>query len=216
MKARVGSNRVSTNAKTKRLQLLVGAGGIYASFLYYGTLQEDVFAFKTLGGEAFKEAWFLQAVEASANIVVGFFGMKFSGATPNLPKRLFAISGLTQVSAKAFTSVALASGLSFPVATLAKSGKAAPVMMGSLVLGGAKYSIREYSNVAAIIIGTVFVNMGKKKKGNESGSSFGGLAFIILSLICDGVTGGVQKRLKKDMAVFGVSQCCRLIRPRGP
>jgi UDP-galactose transporter B1 len=35
--------------------------------------------------------------------------------------------------------LALANGLSFPVATLAKSGKMAPVMIGSLILGGASY-----------------------------------------------------------------------------
>jgi len=36
---------------------------------------------------------------------------------------MFALSGATQVCAKAFTSLALASGVSFPVVTLAKSGK---------------------------------------------------------------------------------------------
>lgn len=35
---------------------------------------------------------------------------------------MFALSGVTQVCAKAFTSLALAAGVSFPVVTLAKSG----------------------------------------------------------------------------------------------
>merc|ERR1711982_158652 len=68
---------------------------------------------------------------------------------------------VTQVSAKACTSLALANGLSFPVATLAKSGKMAPVMAGSLLLGGATYSVREYLQVAAIIGGTAIVSLGK-------------------------------------------------------
>ena len=37
------------------LKLLFGAGGIYASFLYYGTLQEDVFHYKAADGSRFKE-----------------------------------------------------------------------------------------------------------------------------------------------------------------
>lgn len=32
------------------LQLLIGAGGIYACFLYYGSLQEDVFRWKSSDG----------------------------------------------------------------------------------------------------------------------------------------------------------------------
>jgi UDP-galactose transporter B1 len=61
------------------------------------------------------------------------------GGTPHLPKKPFLLTGLTQVCSKGFTSLALANGLSFPVATLAKSGKMAPVMMGSFILGGATY-----------------------------------------------------------------------------
>ena len=44
------------------LKLLIGAGGIYAAFLYYGTLQEDVFHYKATDGSKFKSAWFLQAL----------------------------------------------------------------------------------------------------------------------------------------------------------
>ena len=44
------------------IKLLIGAGGIYASFLYYGTLQEDVFHFKSAAGIKFTQAWFLQVL----------------------------------------------------------------------------------------------------------------------------------------------------------
>jgi len=178
--------------------LIFGAGGIYAAFLYYGSLQEDVFNFKAADGSQFKEAWFLQSVEALANVVVGMIGMLLTGHTPNLPLDMFAISGATQVLAKFCTSMALASGLSFPVATLAKSAKMAPVMVGSLLLGGAKYSLREYLQVAAIIAGTVMVSMKKGKSG--ASSSLLGVAYICSSLALDGCTGGVQSRLKAKCA----------------
>lgn len=42
------------------VKLLIGVGGIYAAFLYYGTLQEDVFHFKAADGSMFKAAWLLQ------------------------------------------------------------------------------------------------------------------------------------------------------------
>ena len=115
---------------------------------------------------------------------------------------MFAMSGASQVCAKAFTSLALASGVSFPVVTLAKSGKAIPVMAGSLLLGGAKYTLREYISVLAIILGTCIVSMGNKKTGPASSQL--GIAFIALSLACDGLTGGLQDRLKKKSKEVGV------------
>jgi UDP-galactose transporter B1 len=187
-------------------KLLIGAGGIYAAFLYYGSLQEDVFRYVSpVDGTSFKQAWFLQVLEALANVVIGFLGMQLTGPTKGIPLRMFGISGAAQVSAKACTSLALANGLSFPVATLAKSGKMAPVMAGSLLLGGATYSLREYLQVAAIIGGTAIVSMGKKKSSGGGGdSSLVGVFYIVLSLALDGVTAGFQKRLKMETAKVGV------------
>ena len=204
---RGGSSTETNMAKETGLppavKLLIGAGGIYGAFLYYGSLQEDVFRYTAEDGTQFKQAWLLQVLEALANVLVGFVGMQLTGATKNIPQMAFAISGASQVSAKACTSLALANGLSFPVATLAKSGKMAPVMLGSLILGGATYSLREYLQVAAIIGGTAVVSMGKKKGGGSSSSALG-VAFIILSLVLDGVTAGFQKRLKAETAKAGV------------
>jgi UDP-galactose transporter B1 len=175
--------------------LLFGAAGVYAAFLYYGSLQEDVFDFKDPSGQKFTQSWFLQAIEAFANVIVGFMGMMFTGRTGGLPLEMFALSGATQVAAKACTSSALASGLSFPVATLAKSAKMAPVMVGGILLGGKKYSLRQYLQVGAIIAATVLVSMKKSKPG-AAGSSILGVVYICSSLALDGVTGGVQDKLK--------------------
>lgn len=165
-------------------------------------LQEDVFHYKAADGSKFHAAWFLQALEAVANVIIGGIGMKMAGATAGLPQDMFALSGATQVCAKAFTSLALAAGVSFPVVTLAKSGKMVPVMIGSLLLGGAKYSLREYAAVLAIIVGTTIVSSGKGKSGSSSSTL--GLVFIALSLSCDGITGGVQKRLQEKSKSLGV------------
>jgi len=183
------------------IKLLIGAGGIYGAFLYYGTLQEDVFHYKASDGSQFKQAWFLQALEALANVIIGGIGMHVAGPTKGLPLKQFMLSGTFQVCAKAFTSLALASGVSFPVVTLAKSGKMVPVMIGTLLLGGAKYTLREYASVAAIIAGTVLVSLGKK---SGPASSLVGILFILASLTCDGVTGGMQNRIKNTSKALGV------------
>lgn len=198
------SSMPKEDVKSDAFKLLFGAGGIYAAFLYYGSLQEDVFNHEDDDGVKFRQVWLLQVLEAAANVCVGFIGLQVVGRTKNIPQKDFMIAGASQVAAKAFTSLALAHGLSFPVATLAKSAKMAPVMLGSLVLGGAVYTLREYLQVLAIIVGTVILSLGKKKAGSSQNNSFAGVFFILLSLAMDGVVGGVQKRLKSNMSLIGV------------
>mmetsp|Transcript_21520 Transcript_21520/g.44874 ORF Transcript_21520/g.44874 Transcript_21520/m.44874 type:complete len:254 (+) Transcript_21520:1275-2036(+) len=199
----MASSTVDNAGLSDLAKLIIGAGGVYSAFLYYGSLQDNVFRYTAPDGTNFKQAWFLQVVEAFVNNVIGSVGLQISGGTKGLPLKMFALSGTSQVSAKAFTSLALANGLSFPVAILAKSGKAAPVMAGSLLLGGAKYTGREYLQVLAIITGTAIVGMGNKKGGGSSSSGLG-VFFIIISLVADGITGGIQKKLKVDCAKAGV------------
>lgn len=186
------------------VKLLVGAGGIYAAFLYYGSLQEDVFRYESpVDGKYFEQAWFLQVLEAAANVVVGYIGLRIQGPTQNLPKSYFFYSGAAQVSGKAFNSLALAAGLSFPVATLAKSAKMAPVMAGSLLLGGERYNWLDYAQVALIISGTAMVSAGSKRKSGQNDTLLG-VVYIVLSLIMGGVVGGFQKRLQRDMAALSI------------
>eukprot|EP00746_Dinoflagellata_sp_MGD_P065715 gnl/MRDRNA2_/MRDRNA2_27349_c0_seq1.p1 gnl/MRDRNA2_/MRDRNA2_27349_c0~~gnl/MRDRNA2_/MRDRNA2_27349_c0_seq1.p1 ORF type:complete len:405 (-),score=56.18 gnl/MRDRNA2_/MRDRNA2_27349_c0_seq1:67-1281(-) len=182
------------------LKLLIGAGGIYASFLYYGSLQEDVFQYVAKDGSKFKDVWFLQVLEALVNAIVGFVGWIVTQGTSQLPHKSFALTGLTQVGAKYSMNMALAAGLSFPVVTLAKSGKMIPVMAGSLLLGGATYTMREYLQVLAIVAGTIVVSLSKKKSAGKADTMLGYL-WIALSLTCDGLTGGVQKRIKAQAVV---------------
>lgn len=101
---------VAVEDSTSILNLLFGAGGIYACYLYYGTLQEEVTSFVSASGEKFKAPWMLNSIEAIANVVLGGIGLYFQGATKNLPYKLFGFSGTFQVMAKAFTTQALSNG----------------------------------------------------------------------------------------------------------
>ena len=185
------------------LQLMLGAGGIYAAYMYYGVLQEDVMGYTAADGTRFQSTWFIQVLEALANVIVGGIGRQLAGGgTQGLNLQLLGYGGIAQVSAKAFTMSALANGLSFPVVTLAKSGKMVPVMIGSILMGGKKYTLKQYLSVAAIIAGTCIVSSGKKKGGGGSDSLIG-LLFILGSLTMDGLAGGAQERLKKDSQVTG-------------
>lgn len=211
----------AAGTRSRAVQLVIGAGGIWASFIYYGTLQEDVFRYEAADGRKFTQAWYLQVLESLANVVFASIALGVIGATRRTNgahdktanklanratlsiRKGFAISGASQLCSKGFTSLALANGLSFPVATLAKSAKLAPVMLGSLLLGGAKYSLRDYMQVLAIIAGTAILSLTKKKGSGELTSQLGAV-FILLALCMDGVTGGVQKRLLANMKSLSI------------
>lgn len=179
---------------------LFGVAGIYFSFMYYGVMQESVTKFQNADGESLGRTWFLQTVEALANVLIGGLGLMLTGgfaAADALPIKAFGITGATQVCSKAFTTQAMILGVSFPVATLAKSAKMVPVMVGSILISGTSYKLRKYVQVAMIISGTVMVNMSKKKAAG-GGSEAAGLACLAIALICDGVTGGLQDDMKKQ------------------
>lgn len=171
----------------------------------YGVYQEAVFHFKDAQGNNFKQAWFLNAAEALTSAIVallGFFFLK-SNDVSILPHGLIAISGLTQVTAKASFSLGLVYKVSYAVATLAKSAKMAPVMAGN-ILRGVKYEMIQYLQVGAIIAGTMMVSWKPAKK--DTASSMMGVAFICLSLVCDGITSNMQGQSKTLMKKANLSE----------
>jgi solute carrier family 35 (UDP-galactose transporter), member B1 len=214
-------------------KLLFGTFGIYAAYLSYGLYQEDLYRYR--GGDydphappVFRSVWFLQVLESAASIGLGIIGRKFwtnhnntnrNDKSHNKPYhytlqslRPFLLSGAAQVFAKVFMSLSLVMGASFPVATLAKSAKIVPVMIGQLLLGGASYNVRDCAFAVLVVSGTVLLSLGKTTTTtttNHHGSSssavepphhdtVAGVAFIFLSLVMDGCVGGLQKKMKRD------------------
>ncbi len=197
------------NTNAEGFKLLLGVCGIYATYLYYGTLQEEVYTYPR-----FHYVWFVQVVETLVNMLTARVGCYFTKNTRHhqatlnsgdendkyrVSHHFFMLSGTSQVCSKALTSLSLNSGLSFPIATLAKSSKMAPVMLGQLLLGNSKYLLRDYVQVMCIIMGTALLGLSKSKNNSSASTSSPlGIIFIVLSLFMDGITGGIQKRIKED------------------
>jgi UDP-galactose transporter B1 len=76
-------------------------------------------------------------------------------------------------------------------------------MLGQVLLGSSSYSIRDYGIAAAIVFGTALLTLGEsKKKKDQHASTMTGIAFILLSLVMDGFTAGLQKRLKQKAVLM--------------
>jgi UDP-galactose transporter B1 len=69
-------------------------------------------------------------------------------------------------------------------------------MLGQLVLGGSKYGVQDYVFAGSVVVGTTLLSMGKKS--SQEFTTPLGLVCIVLSLVADGFTAGLQKRLKKE------------------
>jgi len=180
-----------------RIKLLQGAAGIYFFFIMYGRMQERIFQYKSPSGKKFTAVWFLQFVDACCNVAIGGLGRQWQGYTTGLPQATLACVGFEQVLSKYCLSASLAAGLSFPIATLAKSAKMVPVMVGSLFIGGQKFGVRQVAQAAAIVGGTSIVTLAEGGGKNKS-NSLKGLLLILGSLACDGLVGGQQKKLKNQ------------------
>jgi len=173
--------------------------GIFGAFMYYGQLQGDIVKFKDASGRSLEREWFVQVLEAGANVAVGLVGvlMNQGGPSKEIPYGAFGATGATQVLAKAMTQKAQIYGVPFFVATLAKNAKMVPVMVGAIVMTGQSYATRKWLQVAMIIGGVVVVTLGKASSSSAKSSSSSnetmGMAFLVISLVCDGLTGGKQK-----------------------
>lgn len=205
--------------------------GLYQEDLYRYRAPHDDHDHDNAPQPVFRSVWFLQVLESAASIGLGVIGRKFwtnnntnhhrnnddkshkplynNNYTTLQSLRPFLLSGAAQVFAKVFMSMSLVMGASFPVATLAKSAKIVPVMIGQLLLGGASYNIRDCAFAILVVSGTVLLSLGKTTTTNHHSASssavepphndtVAGVAFIFLSLVMDGCVGGLQKKMKRD------------------
>jgi UDP-galactose transporter B1 len=90
--------------------------------------------------------------------------------------------------------------ISYPTQVIAKSSKPIPVMILGVLLAHKRYTIQKYLFVLLIVVGVVlFIYDGKKAekaKDTEEANSHLGLMFIGLSLLADGVLGGIEDRMR--------------------
>ncbi|XP_070505859.1 solute carrier family 35 member B1 homolog [Chironomus tepperi] len=86
--------------------------------------------------------------------------------------------------------------INYPTQVITKSSKPIPVMILGVFLAQKRYTIQKYFFVLQIVVGvSLFVyKEGKAKPGEEN--SWLGLALIGMSLLADGVLGGIEDRIR--------------------
>jgi len=197
----------SLEALPSELKLLICAGGIYASYLTFGVLQEQIFKYRGPQGERFTATLFLLWVQCLVNALFALcFMVGGSRSKQKIPLFNFGLTGTSYILAMLFSNEAL-KYVSYPTQALGKSCKMVPVMLFGVLIRGKKYRPVEYFCVFLVTLGiTMFQMYGGKKKAapavgghggkEEGGDSIYGVLLLLLSLVMDGVTGAVQDKLK--------------------
>ncbi|TKA76240.1 hypothetical protein B0A55_06381 [Friedmanniomyces simplex] len=188
--------------------LLICIGGIYASFLTWGLLQEritttnyaptpqhprEVFAFPVVMNTMQS---FFAALLGYAYVLVS---RQKPGDLPIYPSRrivwpLLLVAATSALSSPfGYASLAHVDYLTF---LLAKSCKLLPVMFLHVTLYGKRYPFYKYAVVAMVTAGvaifTLHNSAAKRKKSGAEGNSLYGLMLLAINLLFDGLTNSTQ------------------------
>ncbi|KAK3670241.1 UDP-galactose transporter [Recurvomyces mirabilis] len=189
------------------VNLLICVGGIYASFLTWGVLQERITTtnYAPLAGqkEIFKYPVVMNTVQSAFAATLGYIyvliSRKKSGDLPIYPSRqivwpLLLVAGCSALSSPfGYASLQHVDYITF---ILAKSCKLLPVMFLHVTLYGKRYPFYKYAVVALVTSGVAIFTLhqstgGKKKKGAD-GNSLYGLMLLGINLLFDGLTNTTQ------------------------
>lgn len=204
------------------IPLLTCVGGIYASFLTWGLLQERITttAFESepsgLGPapvhEFFRFPIFLNTIQSLFAFISGslYLGATAS-STKILPSRAafspLLLIAVTQTLASPFGYASLAH-VDYLTFVLAKSCKLLPVMFLHVTFYRRRYPLSKYLVVAAVTAGVAIFTLyhppkpGKSPR-NPAKSSYYGLSLLGINLLFDGLTNTTQDHVFSSPARYG-------------
>jgi len=185
--------------------------GVWVSFTVFGWATEALTS-KPYGSanEKFHFTWSLVLLQSVGNSIVGAAMIYITGAgslTGGVPAKDWLIAGGAYLGAHKFGLLSLGY-IIFPMQVLVKSCKAIPVMFGEVLFEReVKITTGKLVSVAMLCAGVVVFTFGKGSKKGEKfeldDKMITGLFFVLLALLCDGVYGPYQNRIKTKAKAAG-------------
>ncbi|KXT08870.1 hypothetical protein AC579_6761 [Pseudocercospora musae] len=198
------ANRDSRDSATT-LNLLICVGGIYASFLTWGVLQERITTTNygtDTNREVFTYPVVMNTVQSTFAAMLGYLYVlvtrRSAADLPVFPsKAIFWPLSLVAITSSLASPFGYASlqHVDYITFILAKSCKLLPVMFLHITLYGKRYPFYKYAVVALVTLGvsifTLYQSSAKKKKGASTNSTYG-LILLSINLLFDGLTNTTQ------------------------
>ncbi|KAK5703707.1 UDP-galactose transporter [Elasticomyces elasticus] len=219
------ANNEGVKSSDSMVNLLFCAGGIYASFLTWGILQERITTTDYGTGsnrEVFNYPVVMNTVQSAFAAFVGYLTVLFSrqraGDLPIYPSRAIVWPLLLVAATSALSSpfgYASLQHVDYITFILAKSCKLLPVMFLHVTLYRKKYPFYKYAVVALVTAGvaifTLHNSSSKKKKSGAEGSSLYGLMLLGINLLFDGLTNSTQDDINARFRSYtGQQMMCAL------
>ncbi|CAF1520434.1 unnamed protein product, partial [Didymodactylos carnosus] len=155
----------------------------------YGTEKKDKFTF------IISLVFFQCAFNAAVSKIILIVNKSHRDTTPS---KLYAASSFSYLFAMLASNYAL-EFVSYPAQVLGKSVKPVPVMLFSVIVARKRYPLSKYLFVLLIVVGVVlFMYKEPKEVINQVSDSFLGIGefLLIVSLAFDGLTGGIQDKIR--------------------
>ncbi|KER34263.1 hypothetical protein T265_00113 [Opisthorchis viverrini] len=186
------------NSRLRELAfLLFCAVGVFFSYLVYGIIQEKL----TKGNygnsnDRFNYFFSMLLFQCLANTAFAAVALTFTREPRGeVTESKFALCGFTYIGAMFASNFSL-KFVSYPTQVVSKSIKPIPVMILNVILAKRKYPLQKYLFVTMISMGVMMFMY--KNNVTSTGSFFGGgECLLLISLLLDGITGGVEESLSK-------------------
>lgn len=184
------------------------AGGIFASYFYFGILQEKITrgkyshevinedGVKAFEIEQFSFALTLVFVQCIINYIVAKGALSiWTQPEDSTPKLYYVSMSTTYLLAMVCSNMAL-QWVPYPTQVIGKSAKPIPVMILGVLLGRKSYPFKKYIFVFLIVLGIVLFMLKENKGTHSTEETLLGVGelLLFLSLVMDGLTGAIQVR----------------------
>ena len=189
-------------------KLMMCGGGLMASYLTWGMIQERIMAFEygatpDSPGERFKNSQFLVFVNRILAFAVAMLLVILkSQPRHTAPLYKYSYSSLSNIMSSWFQYEAL-KFVSFPTQVLAKASKVIPVMLMGKVVSQKTYEYYEYVTAVMISIGVftfVITSPDSLNKGSTV-TTFSGIVCLVGYLLFDSFTSNWQGELFRTYKV---------------
>lgn len=114
------------------------------------------------------------------------------------PLKMYWFNAISYLVAMVTSNMAL-QHVNYPTQVIGKSCKPIPVMILGVLYGKKKYPLQKYFFIMMIVAGVaLFVWKDGKSKGSNDDGGFFGYFLLMFSLAMDGMTGGIQDRMRAE------------------